>query len=225
MPDISSSTSRMTQRELIRHLLADGSVRRSASLLADGVQPAALADALEAGIVVRTAPGAYHLASSEVPAHLLAIATACTRAAGALICLTTAAHLCGLTEETPSTVWMARPVGARVPKKGASSERVMHWSNPSSFEVGVIEDLLCGVVIRRTDPVRTVIDVFRYARYIGDQTASRIGAEFVTQGGAASSVLEMASILGTPRGTMRLLETFLDGGKVSGFPDLPQGSL
>ena len=213
MTDTLSSAGRMTQRDLIRHLLSDGSVRRSASLLADGVRPSALADALEAGVVVRAAPGAYHLASSESPSFLLAIATACARASGALVCLTTAAHLCGLLDEPPATVWIARPVGARVPKRGTIREQVVHWRNPGAFEVGVVRDVVCGVEVRRTNPVRTVVDVFRYARYVGgEETALRIGSRFLRQGGDPGSVLVTAGAVGTPGKTLSALRAFLDAG-------------
>lgn len=216
MADTSSPTGRMTQRDLIRHLLADGSVRRSATLLAEGVRPSALADALETGVVVRAAPGAYHLASSACPPALLAIATACTRATGALVCLTTAAHLCGLLDEPEDIVWIARPVGARVPKRGTAREQVVHWRNPGAFEVGVVQDVVCGVEVRRTDPARTVVDVFRYARYVGgEETALRIGSRFLRQGGDPASVLVTAQAVGTPRKTLSALGAFLDAGSGS----------
>ncbi|PZR09199.1 MAG: hypothetical protein DI532_20600 [Azospirillum brasilense] len=209
----------MTQRELIRHLLSDGSVRRSTSLLADGVQPQALADALEAGVIVRAAPGAYHLATASSPSGLLAVAAAAVRAPKAVVCLTTAAHFCGLLDEAPATVWLALPAGARIPRLGGVQEQVMHWSFRGAFDLGVVEDTVCGVGIRRTDAPRTVVDLLRYARYVGgEETGLRAGFRFVRQGGDPGAVLAAANALAIPAKTVRKLTVAVDAwqaGRVS----------
>jgi predicted transcriptional regulator of viral defense system len=207
MPDTPSSPGEVTQRALIRHLLSDGKVWRSASLLAAGVQAQAIADALEAGVINRVAPGAYHLASATAPSSLVAVAAACSRAPRSVICLTTAAYLCGLLDDAPTTTWVALPAGARVPKRGSTNEQVVHWSYRGAFEVGLDTGEICGVEVRWTGPARTVVDLLRYARYVGgEDTARRVGQRFLERGGKPSTILATASALATPAKTLRSLD-------------------
>jgi predicted transcriptional regulator of viral defense system len=205
MPDIRPSTA-VSQHVLLRQLLSDGSVRRSAHLLAAGVRAQALADAARAGIVVRAAPGAYHLPVDGKPSTRLAIAIACVRSPRATVCLLSAAYLCGLVDEHPSMTWLALPVGAHAPKQGDLPEQILRWSYAGAFEEGVVTDEVCSVPLRRTDTLRTIVDLLRYARYLGGEDAGlQAGARYVRQGGNPTLVLEVAERLATPASTMRRL--------------------
>jgi len=208
MLDSSASARTAVQRDLIRCLLSDGSVRRSSALLAEGVQPQALADALDAAVIVRSAPGVYHLADLDTPPALLAIATASVRAPRAVVCLTTAAYVGGLLEDAPSTTWIALPLGSRTPQQDGGNEQVVRWSYRGALEVGLTRETICGVEVTLTDPARTVVDLFRYARYVGgEETAIRAGTGFLRRGGDPAAILATADILTTPAGTMRRLMT------------------
>lgn len=205
MPDVRPSPV-VSQHDLLRQMLSDGSVRRSAYLLAAGVRAQALADAARDGIVVRAAPGAYHLPVSGMPSPRLAIAVACARSSRATVCMLSAAWLCGLLDEPPAMTWLALPVGAHAPKQGDLPERILRWSYVGALEEGVVADEVCGVPLQRTDAPRTVVDLFRYARYLGEDDAGPdAGARYVRRGGDPASVIETAKRLATPASTMRRL--------------------
>ncbi|WP_338665913.1 hypothetical protein VQH23_12180 [Pararoseomonas sp. SCSIO 73927] len=205
MPDIGPSAA-VGQRALLEQLLSDGCVRRSAYLLAAGVRAQALADAVRAGIVVRAAPGAYHLPMAGRPSARLAIAVACARSSRATVCMLSAAYLCGLVDAPPVLTWLALPVGAHAPKHGGLPERILRWSHAGAFGEGVVTDELCGVTLRRTDAPRTVVDLLRYARYLGEDDAGlHAGARYVRQGGDPAALLKVAERLATPASTMRRL--------------------
>jgi hypothetical protein len=210
MPDIGPSAA-VGQHALLQQLLSDGSVRRSAYLLAAGVRAQALADAVRAGIVVRAAPGAYHLPVNRQPSTRLAIAVACARSPRATVCLLSAAYLCSLVDDPPAATWLALPVGAHAPKQGQMPEQILRWSYAGAFEAGVVTDEICGVHLRRTDAPRTIVDLLRYARHLGGEDAGmQAGARYVRQGGDPAAVLEVAGRLATPATTMRRLTSAID---------------
>jgi len=196
----------VSQHVLLRQLLSDGAVRRSAHLLAAGVRAQALADAARAGIVIRAAPGAYHLPTSGTPSARLAIAVACVRSPRSTVCLLSAAWLCGLVDEAPVMAWLALPVGAHAPRQGDLLERLLRWSHPGAFEEGIVEDEVCGVPLRRTDAPRTIVDLVRYGRHFGGEAVGlQAGARYVRQGGDPALILQVADRLATPISTMRRL--------------------
>jgi len=90
----------------------------------------------------------------------------------------------------------------------------MHWSFRGAFDLGVVEDTVCGVGIRRTDAPRTVVDLVRYARYVGgEETGVRAGLRFVAQGGDPAAILSVAQALATPAKTLRSLTNAVDAWK------------
>ena len=210
MPDVRPSNV-ASQHVLLQELLADGSVRRSAYLLAAGVRAQALADAVRAGVVIRAAPGAYHLPVTGPPSARLAIAVACIRSSRATVCLLSAAWLCGLVDEPSSTTWLALPVGAHTPRRGYMPEQILRWSYAGAFEEGVVTEEICGVVVRHTDAPRTVVDLLRYARYLGGEDVGlQAGARYVRQGGDPVAILGVANRMATPASTMRRLTSAVE---------------
>lgn len=200
----------VSQRAMLERLLSDGSVRRSADLIAQGIQPQAIADALRAGVITRAAPGAYHAASTTIQPEVLALAVACTRAPRAVACLLSAAYLCDLTDEPPPITWLALPVGFHAPKEGGRRQQVLHWSHPGAFEAGVVQTELCGVAVRHTSRARTVVDLFRYSRYLsGEEAGTRAAGRFLRGGGSLATLLRMAEEVAAPTRTVRALTTVL----------------
>lgn len=200
-----------SQRAMLERLLADGCVRRSAQLLAEGVQPQAISDAVRAGVVTKAAPGAYYLTSSSAPPERLAVAVACVRAPRATVCLLTASWLCGLADTPPPITWLALPVGAHIPRPGSSQEQFIHWSYQGAFDKGVLRDEICGVSLLRTGPARTVLDLVRYSRYLGGEHAgTEAGIRFLGQGGDPAAILDLAHRLATPVTTMRRLKAAVE---------------
>ncbi|WP_426954579.1 type IV toxin-antitoxin system AbiEi family antitoxin domain-containing protein [Muricoccus radiodurans] len=188
-------------------LLADGSVRRPKALRAAGIRPQAIADALRAGQVAKTQEGAYFVPGAEPRRDLVDLAGACTRMPRAVVCLLSAAHLSGLVDEAPPKLWLALPQGVHATTVGDTPRHVLRWSYEGAFEVGVIEDEVCGVAIRRTNAVRTVVDLLRYSKHVGGIGAGIHAARrYVATGGRATDFLVVAETLQVPSSTMRDLQ-------------------
>ncbi len=196
----------MTQKDHLERLLANGSVKRSSELLAGGVRPQAIANALRSGFITRSARGAYHLTGASPPAAMVAIASACARMPHAVVCLTSAAFLNGLVDQPPSVTWLALPAQVHMAKKGHSPSRVLRWSHKGALEVGVVQGEVCGVPIRHTGPTRTIVDLIRYARHLGgERPGIDAGRRFLEQGGDPLSILTAAKELGIPARALRTL--------------------
>lgn len=140
----------MTQQEQLQSLLADGSVRRASALRAAGIRPQAVANALSAGLIARSATGAYYKPGTGSAPELVGLAAACSRMPQAVVCLMSAAYLCDLVDRPPETIWLAPPVGAHEAKEGETPQRVVRWSYPGALEVGVVDKEICGVRVRHT---------------------------------------------------------------------------
>ena len=203
-------TAFVTQGEQLQRLLADGSVRRSSDLRAVGIRPQAIAIALEAGLVARTATGAYYRPEAVPAPELAGLAAACSRMPRAVACLASAAQLSGLVEEIPGIVWVALPVGAHRGRPGETPQRVLRWSFAGAFDVGVVYKEICGVRVRHTGPERTIVDLVRYGRRIGGPEPGILAARsYVAAGGAMEDVLAVAGELTVPIGTVRILQTLM----------------
>ena len=188
-------------------LLSDGSVRRPKALREAGIRPQAIADALRAGQVAKTQGGAYFLPGAEPRRDLVDLAGACTRMPRAVVCLLSAARLSGLADEAPPKIWLALPQGVHATTVGDTPRRVLRWSYDGAFEVGVIEDEVCGVTLRRTNTVRTVVDLFRYSKHLGGIAPGIHAARrYVANGGRATDFLVVAQTLQVPSSTMRELQ-------------------
>lgn len=187
-------------------LLADGSVRRSSALMAAGISPHAIASALKAGRVARSATGAYYLPGACPTPELAALAAAGARMRRGVACLGTAAYLCGLTEELVAPIWMALPLRAHEAKAGDVAVRALRWSYEGAFERGLEEQTVCGTLVRHTGAGRTILDLIRYARLLGGPEFGIAAArKFVAAGGDFADVLGLADEMKPPKEAMRVL--------------------
>ena len=140
-----------------------------------------------------------------------ALATACERMPRAIVCLQSAAYLQGLLDEAPMRLWLALPQGHQVARPADPSWQVIRWSDVRAFEAGVVVDDSFGALIRRTDPVRTVVDLLRYSRYLrGLRPGIRAARLYVAGGGAAADLVTVARQLRVSTATMRDIEILAD---------------
>ena len=198
----------MTQQEQLQSLLADGSVRRSSALRAAGIRPQAVANALSAGLIARSASGAYYRPGIGVAPELVGLAAACSRMPKAAVCLMSAAYLCDLVDRPPETIWIAIPVGAHGAKEGEIPQRIVRWSYPGAFEVGIVDKEICGIRIRHTGAARTVVDLLRYRRWLEDADVGVLAAtRFIRESGTVDELFDVAEAIRAPTAAMRALET------------------
>lgn len=187
-------------------LLADGSVRRSSALQAAGVRPQAIADALAAGRIARSASGAYYLPGACPTPELAGLAAACSRMPKGVACLLSAAYLCGLVDYLARPIWMALPLQVHEAKAGEIPQRVLRWSYAGAFETGIQEREICGTLIRYTGAPRTILDLIRYARHLsGPDIGIGAARRYVSTGGTFDDVLAIASQLKPPKEAERIL--------------------
>ena len=198
----------MTQQEQLQSLLADGSVRRASALRAVGIRPQAVANALSAGLIARSATGAYYRPGTGSAPELVGLAAACSRMPKAVVCLMSAAYLCDLIDRPPEAVWIAVPVGAHGAKEGETPQRIVRWSYPGALEVGVVDKEVCGVRVRHTGAARTVVDLLRYRRWLEDADFGVLVARrFVEGGGTVDELFDVAEAVDVPREVSCVLRT------------------
>ena len=118
------------------------------------------------------------------------------RVRGAVICMTTAAHLHDLLPGLPTPLWLGVPLRVHVPRWGRTELRVLRWSNRPAFELGVEVAEFCDVTLLRTSRERTIVDLLRYGRHLGGAaTAARCLRVYSATGGRETDVRNMARLV------------------------------
>jgi predicted transcriptional regulator of viral defense system len=121
------------------------------------------------GVLARVGRGLYVLASAEGDEHRL-LAEAAKRVSQGIVCLRSALHFHGLTDQAPSEVWIALPVKARLPRVDHPPLRVVRFSG-QSLTAGVEHHTVEGVRVTIYGVAKTVADCFKYRNKIGLETA------------------------------------------------------
>ncbi len=141
--------------------------------------------------------------------HLSAVLRICASSSKAVVCLTSAAAMEGLLDGSFPVARFALPGGNRPPLSATPGEQFMHWSARGAFDIGIVEETIEGVMVRRTGGARTVVDLFRYSRYLmseGERLGLRAGSRLVRRGGDPADILETARELAIPSAAMAGLE-------------------
>jgi hypothetical protein len=96
-----------------------------------------------------------------------------------VVCLSSAASIHRLSDETPWQIWYAVD---RVKKPATGSRRdpvrTLFWQEPM-MRVGVDTTTFGGVPVRITSPARTIADILRYRGKFGDEPAMKAMKDFV----------------------------------------------
>lgn len=164
-----SSPAAATHRDRIIDLLSRKGMARLSEFLEAGATAAAVSRLEREGTILRLGRGLYQLPDAPLDEHH-ALAEAAKLVPKGVICLVSALAFHELTDQMPRRVWMAigskdwrprisQPVirFVRFPAKGLS-----HHVGTHSIE---------GVTVRITDPARTVVDLFKYRRTVGQNLA------------------------------------------------------
>jgi predicted transcriptional regulator of viral defense system len=197
---VSRNLSKPSHTAVIEALLRLGGTARTRDILAEGVHPRDLYAARDAGEVIVLARGVYRLATLPLAEpDLVAVVTRMPRA---ILCLTTALHLHGLTLEIPRAVHVALPQGTHSAKLDYPPLEVYHFS-PASFQAGVAAREIDGIEVRLTTPAKSVADAFKFRSRIGLEAAiNSLKMALHSNSVTASEVDEMAAICGV-RSVMR----------------------
>ena len=117
------------------------------------------------GLLLQPGRGLYILPDADLTEHH-SLAAAAKRAPRAVVCLLSALRFHGLTTQLPSQVWLALGPKARAPRSEAPRLRIIRMSG-RSLTAGVEEHRVDSVAVKIFNPVKTVVDCFKYRNKIG----------------------------------------------------------
>ncbi len=134
-----------------------------------GVHPETLSRLLGEEILTRVTRGLYQLTDADItaPHDLAEVAKLVPKG---VICLVSALQFHELTLQTPSRVWLAIGPKARKPKIEYPPTRVVRFGM-QTLSIGVQTHTIDGVPVPIFDPAKTVVDCFRFRKYIGFDVA------------------------------------------------------
>jgi predicted transcriptional regulator of viral defense system len=153
---------------LMRHVQRHGVVC-TRDLEAIGVPRVALQRAVDRGRLIRRARGVYVKPDHTATRHT-DLATVGARSPNAIVCLVSALEYHGLTTQVPHAVWIMIHKSAHRPTITSPATRVVRASG-AALTAGVDRLELEGVLVRMTNPAKTVADCFRYRHTVGTDVA------------------------------------------------------
>ncbi len=154
-----------TKAALAAGLLRKTGIVRTREFEDHGISRGELRRLRDQGIVEQVGRGLYTLPSA-VLTERHSFAEASRRVPGGVICLLSALRFHGLTTQNPHEVWMAIDQKAWRPKSGGVSLRLVHLSG-KSFEEGIEEHDVAGVMIQVYGAAKTVADCFKFRNKVG----------------------------------------------------------
>jgi predicted transcriptional regulator of viral defense system len=159
----------VTQSDQLMALARQTGALRARDLDAHHIPRVVLSRLVKQGALLRVDRGLYLHPEAEVTEHHTLVEVA-QRLPRGVVNLLSALSFHGLTDEAPHEVWLALPRNARVPRLSYPPLQ-LSWCSPSLLVPGVETHRLEGVPVRVTGPARTVADVFKYRRRVGQEVA------------------------------------------------------
>jgi hypothetical protein len=183
-----------------KKLLEGGRVRSASEFFDAGVNPASLARAVAEGAAVSYARGVYVSGEGDWPDGVGYAAVTLINPGG-VVCLSSAASIHRLSDESPWQIWYA--VDRRKVKKPATGSRrdpvrTLYWQEPM-MRIGVDTMTYGGVPVRVTNSVRAVVDMLRYRSKLGDEPAMKAMKDFVAAGGDPNEIIGISREVGCLR--------------------------
>lgn len=169
-----------TQHDRVLSVLRQQGIVRLRDFAAAGIAASTVARMERAGEIERVGRGLYHLPGRSTDAnHDLAIVAKAVPSG--VICLVSALAFHELTDTIPARVWIA--VGPK-DRKPALSYPALQIARFSAKHVrdGIGTHTIDGVPVRITDPVKTVVDLFRYRQSAGKRFKNSPGLNLALEG-------------------------------------------
>jgi predicted transcriptional regulator of viral defense system len=158
-----------TQRDQALALLRQRGLARLSELKAQGITATTVSRMEQAGELVRLARGLYQLPNAELDVHQ-SLAEASRLVPRGVICLASALAFHGLTDQMPAQVWIAIGRKDWRPRVTYPPLRVARYSDE---ELGrdVETAQIAGTAVPIFGVAKTLADLFRYRRSVGDLLA------------------------------------------------------
>ncbi len=158
-----------TQRDQALTLLKRRGITRLSELQTAGITATTVSRMERAGEVVRLARGLYQLPDAALDPHQ-SLAEAARLVPKGVICLASALAFHGLTDQMPGKVWIAIGRKDWRPRIAYPPLRVARFSD-EELGRGVERKRIAGTTVPVFGVAKTVADLFRYRRSIGELLA------------------------------------------------------
>jgi predicted transcriptional regulator of viral defense system len=165
LPFVQSSTQRARALSLLRRR----GMSRLAEFAAAGITATTVSRMAQAGEVARLARGLYQLSDAELDPQQ-SLAEAARLVPKGVICLVSALAFHGLTDKMPPKVWIAIGRKSWRPRVTHPPIRVARFSD-EELGRGVERKKIAGTVVPVFGVAKTLADLFRYRRVVGDVIA------------------------------------------------------
>jgi len=149
----------------IMHYVGQHGIIRPRDIEAIGLPREYLLRLYRRGQIVRSGRGLYSLPNAAITERH-SYAEVARRVPGGVFCLLSALAFHEITTQSPRSVWIALPQGARRPAISSPSLRVVRLSGASLTE-GIENHKVEGVPIRVYSAAKTVADCFKFRNKIG----------------------------------------------------------
>ena len=154
-----------SQRRLIQFFKSHKGICRFSEILKAGFNAKHLSELLKEGFIHKIGRGFYQL--DQVPSlsspDLVMSALKCK---GSIVCLISALHFYGVTDEVPKSVYLAIPKGARRNKIKYPPVQFFNFSR-ESWNAGVEVYEIDGFPVRVYSLPKTIADCFKFRNKIG----------------------------------------------------------
>lgn len=158
-----------SHRDIVQAILAERGMARASEFRTAGVTATSLSRLEAEGAIVRLGRGLYQLADADYDPHH-ALAEAIKFVPRAVVCLTSALAFHELTDRQPRRVWLALGPREWRPKLDGLPVRYVHYASERLY-AHVEHHLIEGVSVPITEPARTIVDLFKYRRTVGEDLA------------------------------------------------------
>ncbi len=180
-----------SHRDRILALLAERGMARLTEFREIGVTASSVSRLEREEAIIRLARGLYQLADANLDSHH-ALAEAAKLVPRGVICLASALAFHELTDRQPRRVWIALAPGEWRPQISRPAMRIVQYTSDRLWQ-NVETHRIEGVDVPITNPVRTVIDLFRYRRTAGEDLALEGLREVLRTGKATPATLASAA--------------------------------
>ncbi len=180
-----------SHRSRILSLLAERGMARLVEFRAIGVTATSVSRLEREGAIVRLSRGLYQLADADLETNH-ALAEAAKLVPRGVICLASALAFHELTDRQPRRTWIALAPGEWRPQISRPALRIVQYAGDQLWR-DVETHRIEGVDVPITDPVRTVIDLFKYRRTAGEDLALEGLRELLRTGTATAGAIAAAA--------------------------------
>lgn len=158
-----------THRDRIIEVLGRRGMARLSELKQAGVTATSVSRMEREGSIIRLGRGLYQLPDAPFEEHH-ALAEAAKLVPRGVVCLVSALAFHELTDRIPNRVWMAIGKNDWRPRLSYPPIRFVRFA-ADSLSRNIDTTAIEGVEVRLTRPARTVVDLFRYRRTVGEDLA------------------------------------------------------